>query len=85
MNKEDTKLLIRAGTASLRKAAGRKDYFSAVWTRKVSGDQYRIVKRTGFYVYVLWDALGGYPPRGMSKKYTVGDFLYHYELAKESK
>ncbi len=81
---ETYKTLHRAGTAKIRKAAKRHNYFKALWVFKGGNHKhkYRIVRRAGTYVYLRWAELGAYPPRGLSRKVTVGDFLKDYELYK---
>ena len=71
----------RIGTIQIQKAAGKIDYFDTIWIDTMSKhhDKYRIVKRIGCWVYLRWDALGAYPPRGLSQKYTVGAFLKRFK------
>jgi len=78
----DIKLLFRLGTSSLRKAAKHRDYFNAVWTRRNSNKKhaYRISCRRGGSVYLKWAEIGAYPPRGLSTRMTIGDFLKEFEL-----
>jgi len=78
----DKQLLYRVGTSVLKKAAKRQDYLNALWTHKVSvlGDKYRITKRIGKHVYILWNAFGYTPPRGTSLKYTIGEFLRLFKV-----
>ncbi len=76
---DELKELSRIGKIMLRKAAGRRDYFSATWIN-AKGIEHRIIKRISVYVYILWDAFGAYPPPGSSEKYTVGDFLKRFKV-----
>ncbi len=83
----DRQLLFRLATSSLIKAAGRKAYFSAVWRKKADGlkgrlNEYRITRRVYCHIYLMWDALGGYPPRGSSQRIKIGEFLKLYEVVK---
>jgi len=71
-------LLYRCGTIALIKAAKQKRYTMALWTD--GKDDYRIVKRVGNYVYLRWDALGAYPPPGLSLKYDIGEFLKEFKV-----
>lgn len=74
--------LIRAAVSSLRKKAGQRDYTKTRWVQirdNVKRNKYRIVKRVGHVLYYRWDALGAYPPRGMSLQISIGDFLRDFD------
>ena len=82
---EDAKQSNMAETARIRKAAKRHDYFKALWVFKGGNPKHRhrIIKRVGCYVYLRWAELGAYPPRGLSRKVTVGELLENYELSSQ--
>lgn len=84
IDKETIKTLNRAGTAKIRKLAKRHDYYNALWNyvgRKTS-KEYRITCRRGKYVWISWAAFGAYPPKGVSSRYTVGEFVKKFELSR---
>jgi len=77
-------LLNRAGTIALRKKAMRSDYFKARWTKPKHNKPHRVyktVKRQDKFVYVRWTPYIGATMRGLSIKYTVGEFVKLFKLA----
>ena len=69
-------MLVRAMTATWHTGLMRLR-----WARK-GGDArhtYRITTWRGDTIYYCWDALGAYPPRGMSLRMPIGQFLREFE------
>jgi hypothetical protein len=75
------KALLEMAIRNLNIACNGKPFKQTLWKRKDGkGKVERISKREGVYLYLKWDALGAYPPPGMSRRVSIGEFLKDYEL-----
>lgn len=88
---EREKMLNEVGLNRLKKFVGRKDYKNARLERKGKRArnpqrQYRISAWRKRYVYLLWTAIGPYPPSGLvGHKMTVKELKEDYEVVQEAK
>ena len=76
--------LLQIGVNNLLKLCKGKKLSQTLWRRKNgNGKTFRITRRNGPDLYIRWSAYGAYPPRGMSMKVSLGEFIANYELAGE--
>ena len=73
-------LLSGVAKKSLYRHAGKRNPIdpNIIWQRGMK--TYRITRRVGVHVYVRWRGYGDHV-RGLSVKYTVGEFIKKFKLA----
>lgn len=69
--------------AMLRKKAKSNNYMDQLWTMPKSRQpkrRYRLTRRVGDCVYVLWNAFGDSYPMDLSRKVLIEDFIKEYKI-----
>lgn len=76
--------LLQMGVNNLQKLCKGKKLSQTLWRRKNgNGKTFRITRRNGSDLYIRWSAYGCNPPRGVSLKCSLGEFMANYELVGE--